>query len=316
MIQLSINEAPQYIKKSTALTIGKFDGFHLGHQLLLNAVRKEAVSACANSAVITFSGMKNDADKDYTTLLTQQERNAFLEKSGIDFVVELPFSEQLRQMSADDFVEDILIRRFHGIYAAVGEDFRFGYQRLGTPQTLALYAAKNKDFFKTETFPKARYKGSDISSTRIRGCLSEGMMEDVAAMLGRPFPVTGRVMHGKALGRTMGFPTLNIIPEKHKLLPPRGVYFASVLLGGKLYRGMANLGIQPTVGRHMFMLEVHVLDFSEEVYGEKAAVYLHHFSRPEKKFEGLAALKSQLSLDLGNCRAFFEKTFDKQMTMC
>jgi len=295
------------IPGNCAVTIGKFDGIHRGHQTLIAAVKKAAAAFGLLTVVFTFeTSPKKVFEKEHEVLMTPGERALCLERMGIDYLIEYPFSDEVRQMAAETFVEQVLIEKLHMTYLAVGEDFCFGYQRQGNCHLLKNLCKKFQ--FQLDIYSKLKYNIKDISSSYIRDEIRLGQLATAEKMLGRPYSFCGTVEHGKALGRTIGFPTLNLIPDVSKVLPPNGVYFTTVYVDGKAYRGVANLGVQPTVDVHRYLLEVHVLDFDQMIYGKFVWVDLHYFHRPERKFDGLLVLTKQLEADMADCIRFFEET--------
>ena len=293
------------ITGQTAVTVGKFDGLHLGHQLLIRAVKEEAASRGLKTVLLALSPDRVNGEDGCRTILSRRERMCLLEKFGLDYFIEVPLTERLRRMSPEDFARKLLIERLHAAYIAVGEDFCFGYQRRGTPGLLKELSGREQYGYRVDTFPKVRYRDAEISSTRIRSAIAAGAMEDAAAMLGTPYTIEGEIIHGKALGRTIGFPTINLHPAPEKLLPPDGVYFAEILLEGESLTGIGNLGMQPTVSGTRRRLEIHILDFDRTVYGQSASVKLMHFSRPERTFASLDELRITLEADRQKCRSFF-----------
>lgn len=295
------------IEGGCAVTIGKFDGIHRGHQALIEAVKRAAGDQGLKTVVFTFAvSPRKYLGKETEMLMSLQEKADCLEKLGVDYLIEYPFTNEVRTMSAEDFVKHVLIDRLHMKYMAVGEDFCFGYQRQGNCELLKKF--KKKYQFRLDIYSKLKYNERDISSSYIREELRLGHMESAADMLGRPYGYGGYVEHGKALGRTIGFPTLNIKPDDDKILPPRGVYFTTVHIDGNSYHGVANIGIQPTVSTHRLLLEVFVLDFHQMIYDKFVWVDLHYFHRPERQFEGIEALTDQLAADTEACIRFFEET--------
>ena len=286
------------VSEPCVVTIGKFDGIHRGHAELIRAARRFA-DACpepVSVAVFTF-------DTSSATLLTAKERRAYLSKLGADVLVECEFGPQLITMEAGDFVRDILKDRLRMCHAVTGEDYRFGYARRGDPAFL-LEAGRSCGFT-AETVPAVEYRGSKISSTRIREALQQGKMEEVQDMLGFPFFVTGEIIHGRQLGRTIGVPTTNLIPGRGKLLPPNGVYCSRSFAGGEQFRGITNIGTKPTVEGGFVGVETYLFDCSEDLYGASQKVELLHFVRPEQKFRDLKELKERIRLDEEEGRTFF-----------
>ncbi len=295
------------IPGNCAVTIGKFDGIHRGHQALIGAVKKAAAAQGLFTVVFTFeTSPRKVLEKEHEALMTAKEREVCLERMGIDYLIEYPFTDEVRQMSPTAFVEQVLIKKVHMTYLAVGEDFAFGYKRQGNCDLLKKLC---RNFhFQLDIYSKLKYNIKDISSSYIRDEIRLGDIATAEKMLGRPYSFCGYVEHGKALGRTIGFPTLNLVPDVSKVLPPNGVYFTTVYVNGKGYWGVANLGVQPTVDVHRYLLEVHVLEFDQMIYGNFIWVDLHYFHRPEQKFDGLLALTKQLEADRADCIRFFEET--------
>lgn len=288
------------VSEPCVVTIGKFDGIHRGHAELIRAARRYA-DACpepVSVAVFTF-------DTSAATLLTAKERRAFLSQLGADVLVECEFGPQLITMEAETFVRDILAERLRMRHTVTGEDFRFGYERRGDPAFLK--AAGASLGFTAETVPAVEYRGSKISSTRIRTALLQGKMEEVQDMLGFPFFVTGEIIHGRQIGRTIGVPTTNLIPGRGKLLPPNGVYCSRSSSAGEQFCGITNIGTKPTVEGGFVGVETYLFDCSEDLYGASQKVELLHYIRPEQKFRDLQELKARIRLDEAEGRAFFQR---------
>ncbi|HUM82380.1 MAG TPA: bifunctional riboflavin kinase/FAD synthetase [Lachnospiraceae bacterium] len=283
-----------------AITLGKFDGVHRGHRALVDSIQKYKNEENRGAETVVFS-----FDAASATLLTKEERRAMLEEIGVDCLIECPFVPEIITTEAEDFVKDILVQGLHAAYIAVGPDFHFGYKRMGDTELLRKLGKQYG--FRVEVISRVTDHGREISSTRIRKCLEKGEMERVGEMLGYPFFVTGPVLHGKKIGRTLGFPTANLIPGKDKLLPPNGVYAVRSAVGGRSYCGITDIGTKPTVDGQFVGVETYLYgcDESTDLYGEKQKVELLHFLRPEKKFASLEALKIQIEKDRESGKAFF-----------
>ena len=289
----------------SAITLGKFDGFHRGHQKLLKKLQDEKAEGCL-SVVFTF----DIPPKAYIggtpprMLLTWQEKCGLAERFGADWLVACPFTDEIRNMEAARFVEEILVKRLHVRQLAAGEDFRFGYQRGGDVNLLGELSRKYG--YHLWVVEKERDHGQVISSTLIREELSGGNMERVNELLGYDFCVTGEIVHGARLGRTIGMPTINLIPGPEKLLPPNGVYVTSVEIEGRLYQGVTNIGYKPTVsGEHICGVETYLLHAGGDLYGKMARVMIHTFVRPEQKFESVEALTRQMNRDARYAEQYF-----------
>ena len=287
--------------RPSVVTIGKFDGVHRGHQELIRRAvgaakrRREAGEDC-QAVVFTF-------DMSPVMILSKKERRAFLREMGVDLVIECAFDPRVIATSAEDFVRDILVSRLRVCKVVTGEDFRFGYRRRGDAALLQRLGGELG--FEEELVPAVTGGGTKISSTRIREALAKGEMEEAALLLGFPYFIRGKIVHGREIGRTIGVPTANLIPDKSKLLPPNGVYFAKSGIGGRTYRGISNVGTKPTVDGHFTGVETYYFDLHEDLYGEELAVELCHFRRPERRFESLEELKGQIALDREAGEAYF-----------
>ncbi|HAB95185.1 MAG TPA: bifunctional riboflavin kinase/FMN adenylyltransferase [Lachnospiraceae bacterium] len=286
------------ITEKTAVAIGKFDGLHLGHRKLLGEIIKEKEKGL-KAAVFTFDpspeiffGMNPSRE-----LSTNAEKRELFEEIGIDILVEFPFNRETAATSPEDFVTKILCGRMNAGFVAAGSDLSFGAKGKGN---FALMSSLAKELgFEARRIDKIERNGKVISSTLIRSLVEEGNMEEAAACLGAPYRITGKIVHGRALGRRIGIPTLNQIPPTDKLLPPFGVYYSEVKADGKLYKGMTNIGIKPTVTEeHKITVETYLFDFSGDLYGEFADVRLLTFRRPEARFHDIAELKSTMEKDI------------------
>ena len=237
-------------------------------------------------------------------LLLPEERRALLKKWGVDCLIECPFVESLAHMEAEDFVREILVKRLHVKYLAVGTDFHFGHNRKGSYQLLE--AMQEECGFEVEVVEKACYDGEEISSTRIRRELEQGHMELVNQLLGYNFSVTGEVLHGRQIGRTLGLPTTNLLPDPGKLLPPNGVYATRTRIADEIFEGITNIGHKPTVGAEPRRgVETFLFDLDRNLYGDVITVNFYGFERPERKFESLEALKARIEQDVIWGREYF-----------
>lgn len=291
------------VEHSTVITLGKFDGVHRGHQALIERVKSYAASHKSlgrSPKTVVFTFMINQY-----TLLTVEERREIIGNMGIDILVECPFVPMIITMEAEDFVRKILVEQMQVCHLVVGEDFRFGYGRCGDVAMLRELGRRYD--FTVEVVEKVTDEEGRISSSRVRESLREGDMETVNRLLGYSFFVEGSVIHGRRIGRAIGFPTTNLIPDGSKLLPPNGVYFVRTRIGGKAYNGVTNIGTKPTVDGHFLGVETYLYDCEDgtDLYGKKQRVELLHFSRPEKKFSNIDDLKAQIAMDRENGAAYF-----------
>lgn len=281
--------------ENSAVSLGKFDGIHQGHRLLLQEILKANTGI---PTVFTFAMDEKTVRSENAfrqQIYGQREKNRILEEMGIQREILFPFNEATRQMSPKEFIEKILHDAMDAKLVCVGEDFHFGKDRSGDVALLQKYAEKYQ--YRLKVFPKLRVDGDVVSSTRIRSLLQKGKIESADQLLGEAFFFMGEVIHGNALGRTMQMPTANMKPESSKILPPAGVYATMVTLRGKRYPAVSNLGYKPTVGTDSICLESYLLDFDQDIYGEEITVSFYHFLRPERKFADLETLRKQMQQD-------------------
>ncbi len=305
-----INQLSQlHITEKTAVTLGKFDGLHRGHKKLLNQVIRKKEEGYL-SAIFTFDMPPKNVLKGTNgrSILTNEERTELLKRYRIDILFECPFTKEIAGMDPEEFVVNILLKQMNAGYIVVGDDFRFGHERAG--DIYLLDRLSRKYHFKLLVLAKEQYEGRDISSTYVREVLKEGNMELAGLLLGYPYFVTGAVVRGKQLGRKLGVPTLNQIPKENKLLPPNGVYASRINMDGKVYYGMTNIGIRPTVeDAGVRNVETCLFDFDEEIYGRNIKVELLTFERPEQKFTSIEELKAQLLRDMEITKQTLEKFY-------
>ncbi len=284
------------------MTIGKFDGIHRGHRRLLQEIlQKKDLIPC----VLTFDPLPEVffGINDSGVLTTREEKRRLFETMGVELLVELPFNKETAAMAPEHFVREILGKRLRTAFVAAGPDLSFGDRGLGNYELLREMSVSCG--FATEEIEKVAYEGSPISSSLIRGFIQKGEMEKAGECLGSPYRVWGPVMHGNAIGRTMGIPTANQIPASDKLLPPFGVYYSSVLLDGREYPAMTNVGRRPTIsGKENLTVETHLYDFDEDLYGREIVTSLLTFRRPERKFANLAQLEATMQEDLAAGREY------------
>ena len=290
--------------RPSAVAIGKFDGIHRGHQSLLRHVleRKErglqaVVFTFDPSPAVFFSG------ENLPELTTKREKRKIFEELGIDVLIEFPLNDGTVAMEAERFIEEILAGRLRTAYIAAGTDLSFGRGGKGDAALLEKMAGRFGYF--AEVIEKVCLDGVEISSSYVREVVRAGDMEKVARLIGEPYSVCGVVSHGKKLGRKLGMPTVNILPEEEKLLPPYGVYFSEVSVGERVYQGITNIGCKPTVsGEGETSVETYLYDFAQDIYGREITVRLFSFHRPEQKFASVEALKAQMAADIACGRRY------------
>ncbi|MGF1603383.1 MAG: bifunctional riboflavin kinase/FAD synthetase [Thermosynechococcaceae cyanobacterium] len=287
------------VLKPSAVALGNFDGLHLGHCQVINALRPFAKKEnCAVTVVAFDPHPQAFFSGDSRPLLTPlDEKVAMLEALGVDQLVLLTFDQALAQLSPQDFVEEILVEKLVARCISVGFNFGFGYQRSGT--TADLDAIATHHHIPVYIAEPKMTEGDPISSSAIRAALQEGHLSQAHQMLGRPYTLTGTVIHGQHLGATLGFPTANLKIPSDKFLPRQGVYSVRVSGSGlsQPQIGVLNLGYRPTVNGQTQVPEVHLLNWSGDLYGQTLTVSLEQYLRPEQKFESLEALQTQIQLD-------------------
>lgn len=289
----------------TAITLGKFDGLHRGHLKLVERVQAYA-GKDVKSVVFSFDMLPFFQEKGLNkkNLMTSEEKNFFLE-GKVDYLVECPFVESVYTMEAEDFIRDILIGKFHAKYVVVGTDFHFGHKKRGDIHMLKQY--EEVYGYHLDVIEKERYGEREISSTFIKEEMKKGNMELVETLLGRPYFIAGSVKHGKALGRKLGFPTMNIFPAKEKMLPPNGVYICNVFSEGNEYMGIGNVGCRPTVSDdHITNIEAFLFNYEGQAYGQQIEVRLRKFVREERKFDSVEELQKRVNQDIETGKQYFE----------
>jgi riboflavin kinase/FMN adenylyltransferase len=304
-IYRDINEF-QTLSKAV-VTIGAFDGVHIGHKKILNRLTELSSLVNGESVLITFWPhprfiLKKDAEP-IGLLNTLEEKIHLLDTYHIDHLLILNFNEEFAKLTADDFIENILIKAIGTRFLVLGYDHRFGNNREGSIDYLNLH--KGRFGIESIEIPKQEIESLAISSTLIRKALLNGDSAVANQNLGYPYLLRGFVIEGNKLGRTIGFPTANIfIEDQDKLIPKNGVYAVYVYIEGERYKGMLNIGVRPTINNDKRRtIEVHIFDFNEDIYGKTVRLELLAFMRDEAKFEGLDALIHQLKKDEINSKA-------------
>ena len=285
--------------KPTIVTIGTFDGVHLGHQKILEQITKSAHALDCESLVLTFFPHPRivlQEGVEMKQLNTLDEKITLLETLGIDNLVVHPFDKEFSRMSAEEFVKEVLVDVFKIKKIIIGYDHRFGRNRTANIDDLIAFGETYN--FEVAQISAKQINEVSISSTKIRNALLDGNIELATTYLGYNYSLTGIVSKGKQLGRTIGFPTANIeIEENYKLIPLNGVYIAKSVLEGKTIYGMMNIGTRPTVDGTTQTIEIYFFDFNQDLYNQKITVSLLKRMRSEQKFESVDALKTQLRLD-------------------
>ena len=288
--------------RPTFVAIGSFDGVHLGHQAVLQKMVTAAQAAEARTAVLTFFPHPKRVIQNLTApyyLCTLDERVALLSQRGIDLVITHPFNERVQHTRAAAFVADLCL--YLDMRQLWGGNFALGYQREGDIPFLRRLG-EEKGYTVQQVDAMVTWQGERVSSSRIRRSLLEGDMVEVNGCLGRPYGVSGIVVEGQKMGRTIGFPTANIDFWAEQLLPDNGVYATYAWLDNKRYPAATNVGVRPTVSGRAVTVEAHLLDFDRDIYGRTLRLEFIDRIRPEMKFPGLDALKAQIAADVDQVR--------------
>ncbi len=285
------------LKEDCAVSFGKFDGLHLGHKLLMSMLMKEKAKGL-KAAIFSFE-MHPSFLLDTVNggiLTTNEEKNMLFEQIGIDYIIEFPFTKETMNIEAEEFLQQTC-SRLKARSIIVGKDFRFGYKRRGDIDLLANMSSKLN--YELHVVDKVLYKGQEISSTLIRNKILEGDLNLANKLLGYHYFIIGDVVKGRQLGRTINVPTINIIPDKDKLLLPFGCYAAKVYIDNNVYDGVVNIGTNPTISEgNNETVEMHIFDFDKDVYGKKVKIEFVDYIRGQKKFESIEHLKEQILKDI------------------
>jgi len=311
--------------KNAVITIGTFDGVHTGHLQIINQLKKETEQVDGETVIITFDPhprmVINKSNNEGIKLLnTLSEKIELLQKQNIDHLVIVPFTLEFSEQSAEEYIKNFLVEKFHPHSLIIGYDHHFGKNRQGDYKLLEAYQSTFN--FNVKEIPEHVLHHIIISSTRIRHALEEKDINTANEYLGYTYFFEGKVIEGDKLGRTLGYPTANIeVNDKNKLIPANGVYAVEVSIynlnnGNKVehhtthlphFKGMMNIGMRPTVGGTKKVIEVNIFDFDTSIYNQTIRVYVNYFLRDEIKFNGLDALKEQLSIDKINALKLLNK---------
>ena len=299
-VHRDIQGLPEF--RNAVLTTGTFDGVHKGHQLVLSQLKNVAHDLAGETVILTFHPhprrIVGNQDAQIRMLNTLDEKIYLLEKTGIDHLVVIPFTEEFSRLNPVQYIQEVLVKLFQPKAIVIGYDHHFGRNREGN---YALLEALQSGFgYQLVEIPEKFLNNITVSSTKIRNYLLNGQVANAHDFLGYPFFFEGIVMTGNKLGRTIGYPTANLqVEDREKLLPAYGVYAVTVRIEEREepLHGMMNIGVRPTVQGKKETIEVHLFDFHEDIYGKRLQVSLHYRLRGEQKFEGLEALKEQLKKD-------------------
>ncbi|RYJ39477.1 Riboflavin biosynthesis protein RibF [Flavobacterium anhuiense] len=300
--------------KKTILTLGTFDGVHIGHKKILERITQNTENGKYESLVLTFfphPRMVLQEKSEIRLLNTIDEKINLLEATGIENLVVHPFNESFSRLTAEEFVRTILVEKFQIQKIIIGHDHRFGRNRTANIDDLIAFGIEYG--FEVEQISAEEIQDVSVSSTKIRKALNEGNMVLANEYLGYSYFLNGTIVKGKQLGRTIGFPTANIqIEEDYKLIPKIGVYVVRAVVNNETVFGMMNIGFNPTVNGEKQTIEVHLFNFDRDIYDQKIEVSLLHYIREEQKFSSVDALKAQLDQDKINSLAFIDSSLKDQ----
>lgn len=290
------------------VTIGTFDGVHIGHQKILRKLIEQAKKEKKKSVLLTFfphPRMVLQKNASVELLNTIKEKSDLLEEMGLDYLIIHPFSKEFSRLTALDFVRDILVNQLNTSKLIIGYDHHFGKNREGNINQLREYSLLYD--FSVEEIPAQDIDDVSVSSTKIRNALKDGELKTANKYLGYEYKLSGEVINGKKLGGSIGFPTANIdVKEDYKLIPKTGVYAIKTSINGIVYFGMMNIGYRPTVDGDHQTIEVHIFDFDGDLYGKKIQISLLYFLREEQKFDSIDDLIAQLNKDKQNSLHYIE----------
>lgn len=302
------NTLKDYNNQPSVITIGTFDGVHLGHKKIIERLCKFGQNNQLNSLILTFfphPRMVLNKDYNLKLLSTIEEKKTRLETLGVDALVIEPFTLDFANLSAKDYVKTVLVEQLNAKHIIIGYDHRFGKNRTANINDLKFYGSSLG--FTVEEIPVEDIEAVSISSTKIRHALHEGLIEKANRYLGDNYTIQGIVVKGKGIGKSLNYPTANIqINSDLKLIPKHGVYIVKCLIDNKFYWGMMNIGVNPTFDNNELSIEVHFLDYNGDLYGNTLNIELLKHLRNEKKFDSIENLKNQIALDESQTRDFIK----------
>lgn len=291
----------------TAVALGNFDGVHLGHQELIRRTVQKAKTADLRSAVFTFSNHPRDLlpkEKKVKSILYKDEKRQIVETLGVDYLFDVPFTKEMMTMEPVNFINRLLLDRLKMKAAFCGFNYRFGYKAQGNPDVLRNVGMEKG--FEVVEIPPYRIKGNVVSSSLIRTLIASGQVEKCMAYMGRNYAIGGEVVVGNRLGRTLGFPTSNLVIDPSMVTPPNGVYVTYCTYNGVRYPSVTNVGIKPTIGHYNKNVETHIFNFDKELYGKKIIVEFLKKTRDEVKFDSVKDLSEQIVRDCREAKEFHD----------
>nr|WP_315024152.1 bifunctional riboflavin kinase/FAD synthetase [uncultured Aminipila sp.] len=295
--------------ENTVVALGNFDGVHKGHQALITRTVKTAEAANLRSAVFTFSNHPknvNSGELVVKNILYFDEKARIIENLGVDYLFNIPFDEHIRLMKPIDFIDNILIGKFKMKQAYCGFNYKFGYKAEGTPEILMHEGIKKG--FGIHVLEPFQIDDNLVSSTFIRNLIAEGKVDQCMKYMGRNYAIGGEVVIGNKIGRTIGFPTSNLIIDENMVTPPNGVYVTFCTYNGTRYPSVTNVGVKPTIGDYKKNVETHIFNFNKELYGKTIRVEFLEKTRNEKKFANVEELSKQITSDCIMAKDYHRRT--------
>lgn len=294
--------------ENTVVALGNFDGVHKGHQQIISRTVNSARVAGYKSAVFTFSNHPKNLMKDkpqVKNILYADEKAKIMEELGVDYLFNIPFDESILTMSPVDFIDKLLLGTFNMKQAYCGFNYRFGHKAEGNVEILLREGLKKG--FGLHVQEPFEIDGNLVSSTFIRGLIQDGKMEECRKYMGRPYTIGGEVVVGNKLGRTIGFPTSNIMIDENMVTPPNGVYITYCTYNGVKYPSVTNVGVKPTIGEYKKNVETHIFNFNKELYGKQIRVEFIKKTRDERKFASVEELSKQITDDCIMAKAYHRR---------
>ncbi|MBQ6370999.1 MAG: bifunctional riboflavin kinase/FAD synthetase [Firmicutes bacterium] len=304
---MKIYESLEDIKniEETVVALGNFDGVHKGHQQIIERTVRTAKAMDLKSAVFTFSNHPSTIlghGDPVKNILYAEEKTRIIEEMGINYLINIPFTKEILFMPPEKFVEKILVDCLHIKEAYCGFNYSFGYRASGTPEVLMHEGLKHG--FGLHVQEPYKIDGIVVSSTYIRELITDGRMEEATKFMGRMYAIGGEVIVGNKLGRTIGFPTMNLVIDETMITPPNGVYITYCTVDGVRYPAVTNVGNKPTIGEYAKNIETHIFNYDEDTYGKHINVEFVKWTRPEQKFAGIDELKNQIQSDCIQAKAY------------
>lgn len=292
--------------KRRVVVLGFFDGVHRGHQALLNRAVKRGQELNEPAAALLFDVPPRQILSGEAVMLlnTPRERQLLLHSFGMNETIEIPLTREFLQLDWQRYVSDFLLAELGAVHIVAGYDHRFGANGAGTAQKLEILCKQLG--IGCDIIPAVLVNGAPVSSTRIRNCMEQGEFAQAVELLGHPHLLSGTVLPGRSVGRTLGFPTVNLYPSAHAVLPRFGVYAAKLCVGDQLYTAVVNIGVRPTFDdSNQVSVESFLLDFDGDLYEQEIALQLFHFIRPERKFDSPQALAEEIGRNMQQTRTYF-----------